>query len=160
MIHRALDQSLRSDAVVFPNNILLQRTAIHADAYRNIPLYSSLENLFHSGPGTDIPGINAYLIGPFLNRVQGQLVVEMNIRYERYVYLFPDFCERLGRLLIRNGHADNLTTRLLQTKNLIHRGLHVLGFGARHRLHRYRRITPDGNLTDPNFSRPFSHHII
>ena len=65
-------------------NVLFERTAIDTDADRNSAAFASVADLTDVVVVPDITGIDADLIKTKLRTTQSDLIIEMNIGYDRY----------------------------------------------------------------------------
>lgn len=83
----------------------LQGAGVNADPDWNAFLFTGFDYCLYLVAAADIAGINPHLVDAVLNRQQRQLVVEMNIRYERNMNLLLDLFDRRSRFLIVDGYA-------------------------------------------------------
>src|SRR5439155_25315683 len=83
-----------------------------------------------------------------IEREQGELVVEVNVRDDRKDTSLHQLRKRLCRALVRDGDPCDLAAGLLQSRDLLHRGLEVVGERGAHRLDADRRAAADGRAPD------------
>ena len=96
----------------------------------------------------DVAGVNADLIRPGLDTLQGQTIVKVNVHHEGQVDLFLDGPHGLGRRHVRHSHPDDLAPRRRQTADLGHGRLYVAGGGVRHGLDGHRSAPAHGHAPD------------
>ena len=85
VVERALDHRLGAGLAVFLQQVLLQRAGIDADAHRAAVVLGRLDHLAHPLGAADIAGIDAQAGGAGLGRLDGALVVEMDVGDDRHV---------------------------------------------------------------------------
>src|SRR5690606_11297682 len=92
--------------------------------------------------------IYAQASGTGLGRLDGALVVEVNVRDDRHRDLRNDLLEGRGRLLVGAGHANDVGADLLERLDLRDRRLDVRGQSVGHRLDGDGRVAADRHATD------------
>ena len=152
MTHGAVHQCLGGDAAVSGQQVFFQRPAVDADADGDAPLPAGIRHGPHPLLAADVAGVDADLVDAALRAQQRQLVVEMDVRHQRDVDTRLDGRDGPGRLLRGDRHADDLTPRLLQPQDLLHRGVHVLRGGIAHGLDAYRRAAAHGHAAHHDLS--------
>ena len=108
--------------------------------------------------GTDIAGIDPYLIRAVFHGGYRQTIIKMDIRHQRNMDLRNDLPYGLGCILIRHGTTDDITPHLFETQNLRHSACHIIGFGIGHGLDQNGMMIPDDPVFDMNLSCIFSFH--
>src|SRR6185369_13215385 len=92
-------------------------------------------------------------------RQQREFVVEMYVGDDRNIWhSFPDLFQRNRGVVVRNGKADDLTTRAHHLLDLRDGSAHVRSVSLCHRLNHYGSATTDLNMLDLNWSR-FAHEL-
>ena len=103
--------------------------------------------------GADVAGVDADLVGAGVQRGQGRLVVEVDVRHHRDVHRLLDGGHHRG--VLRGGHrdADDLAAGLGHPFGLGHIAGNVLDRHVEHCLHGNGVIAADGDVSD--FDDPF-----
>ena len=149
VVERALDHRLGAGLAVFLEQVALQRAGIDADAHRAAVILGRLDHLAHPLGRADIAGIDAQAGGAALGRLDGALVVEMDVGDDRHL--------RPARTMSFSASVDSSSgqeTRTmsapasLQRLDLLDRRLDVVGERVGHRLHGDRRVAADRHLAD------------
>ena len=86
--------------------------------------------------GADIPGVDSYASTSRLDRGENIFGLKVNIGDNRNGGAFTDFRQRIGVILGRASHADNVASRRSELCDLLQSGLYVGGQGGGHGLHR------------------------
>ena len=157
MAQGAVHQGLGGDAAVFLQKLPLQGATVDADADGNAPVPAGVchgPDLFR---GADVAGVDADLVHPLADAFQGQAIVKVDIRHQGDVDAAADGADGPGGVHIRHGHPDDLAPGLLQTEDLGHGALHVLGGGIAHGLDADRRAAAHGHGAHMDL---FAHGVI
>ena len=134
MAEGRLHQGLRRDPAVFGQDGLFQRAPVDPDADGNAVGPAGVGHRLHPVGPADVAGVDADLVHPCRHRLQGQAVVEVDVRHQGDGDALLDGPDGVGRRLVRDSHPDDLTPRLGQAADLGHSGLHVVGAGVAHGL--------------------------
>ena len=81
LVQCALHNTFRSHSTVFFHQRLLQGTAVHSHTDRDIPLFCCIYHSLYPLRISDIPRIDADLVGTVLNGCQCHTEVKMDIRH-------------------------------------------------------------------------------
>src|SRR5262249_10368431 len=100
----------------------------------------------------DIAGIDAQARSTCFSRLDATLVMEVDIGNDRHVHLAHDFLQRLGRVFVRAGDADNIDASGFGLADLLDRRLDIRCQGIGHGLHRDRRIAADQHRADSDLA--------
>jgi len=146
--------------VVFFQNMLFQRTAVHTDTDWYIVLFCLIYNSLNLFFRADISRIDPNLIRSVFDRGDRQPVIEMNICHKRNMNLFFYFFQRLCRFHCRNRTTNDFTSCRLQTQYLIYCFFHIFCLCICHRLDRYRMSSSDLHIADRNFFCVFPVHSV
>ena len=144
--HSALHQGLGGDAAVLCPQLLLQRTAVDADADGNVLSITHIRHGLHVLLRPDVAGVDADGVNTPFGALQGVFVVEMDVSNQRDVDLFLDLINCLRRGLVRDSHPDDLTSGGLQFPDLGHGSGHIVGLRIAHRLDGHRSAAAHGDL--------------
>ena len=134
----------------FSSRSRLERAGIDADAHRAAVVRGRLDDLAHPLGAADIAGIDAQAGGARLGRLDGALVVEMDVGDDRHLRrLRTIVVQRRGRFLVGAGDADDVDAGLLQRADLRRwspsaSAVSVLVID----LHRDRRVAADRHRAD------------
>ena len=161
LVHGALHDTFRSHSAVLLHQIFLQRSAVDADPDGHMIMLCRIHHLLQVLRTADISGVDPDLVRPMLHGTDGKSVIKMDIRNDRDMDPFPDLIESIRcRFRIRRA-PDDLTSRLLQCKDLGHRSLHVTGLRICHGLDRDGIFSSDRNIPYLNHSglMPFHHTL-
>ena len=85
VVERAFDHRLRAGLAVFLEQVLLQRAGVDADAHRAAVVLGGLHHLAHALGAADVAGIDAQAGRARLGRLDGALVVEMDVGDDRHL---------------------------------------------------------------------------
>ena len=140
--------------MILLHQLLLQRAAVDPHSNGNIPLFRHRHHCGNLVTASDIARIDADLVRPVLHGRDRHLIVKMNIRHQRNVYLLLNLLHRRCRRQSRHRTADDLTSGLLQPQNLLHRRLHIFCLRVRHGLDHDRIPASDHSISN------FPMHII
>ena len=143
-----IHQSLGRHTAVFRQQRLFQGPAVDPDADGDMFPGAGHGHGLHPVFPADVAGVDADLIRPGLDALQGQAIVKVDIDHQRQVDLFLDGPHGLGRRHVRHSHPDDLAPRRSQAANLGDRRRHVAGGGIGHRLHRHGSAAAHGHAPD------------
>ena len=152
MAEGGLHHSLGTDAPVLGQQGLLQRAAVDSDADGDPPPGAGLGHRLHVVGSPDVPWVDAHLVRPGGDGLQGQLVVKVDVHHYRDGAALFDLAHRLGGGHIGHRHPDNLAPRRRQSADLVEGGLHVVGAGVGHGL--------DGDRGAPSDGDPAHHDLL
>ena len=155
----AFHHAFRGRPSIFLMDVLFQRTAVDADADRDMTALASPHDSLHILTLSDIAWIDADLIDPCVQRCQGKPIVKMDIGDQRYGNCFLDVPQRFGILHIHDGHANQLTSGLLQPANLSNGRFCILGRCIAHRLDDDAALCADLYSAHMDGSGLFSFHV-
>ncbi len=96
----------------------------------------------------DVSRIEAHLRNTRLDRLQGEDMVEVNVRHNRDRRLPHDSGHGIGRFPVVHGDPDNVTSRLGGAHDLRHGSAHIGGLRLGHGLHGNRRSAADLHSAD------------
>ena len=148
MVERTFDQGIGARLAIFFEQILFERTAIHADADRAAIGLGRIDHLLHPRGRPDIAGVDAQACRTGIGGFERALIVEMDISDDRHAACADDLFQRGGAFDIGAGYADDVDTGILATADLRDRRLRVAGRRVGHRLHGDGGITADGDVAD------------
>ena len=148
MIQCAFAKRLGGGRAVFCQNVLFERSAVHADADRHAAHAASVGDGFYSFGRADVSGIYADLVDSALKRRKGELVIKMNVGDQRNVRVLLNIRNAFRRLFVRNRKAHNVAPRALERENLFDGRGGVCGFCKGHRLNGDRMIGADLDRAD------------
>ena len=111
--HGALHQGFRRDAAVFGPQVLFQRAAVDANADGDVPLAAGFRHRTDPFLPADVAGVDPQGVDPPLGAHQRQLVVEVDVRDQGNIDLLLDLVHRLGSVLVRYRHPDDLASGIL-----------------------------------------------
>ena len=112
-----------------------------------------LHHFAHPLGGADVARIDAQAGRAVHRRLDGALVVEMDIGHDRNGGRLGDGLHRLGGVLVRTGDAHDVGAGFLDLANLLDGGARISGDGVGHGLHGDRRVAADRNLADHDLAR-------
>ena len=139
-------------------NVPFERTGVHPDADRDLPLTAGTHDLRDLLAGADVAGIYPDLVRPGGNRREGDLIIEMDVGDERYFHaLCLQRAKNLCRLRIGDGETDDVTPLTLECPYLRERCLCVVRVGIGHRLDQNRRAATERQVADGKRTRFFSY---
>ena len=145
---------------IFFEQVLFQGPGIDADTDRHGILACFFNDLSDFGFITDIAGIDPKAVYAGIEGHQSKAMTEVNVGDKGNPYAALNFIKFAGSLLVGHGHADELTSCVLKSMNLINRGRNIPGIGIGHRLDRHRRIAADGDRADMDLLGEFSFHQV
>ena len=125
-----------------------QAAEVHPYAYRDIAPLRLADDSLHLLAVAYVAGVQAQAVHAALQRLQRQLIVEVDVRHKRDGDSALDFRQRLRRLHVGNRRADDFATGFLQTANLADGGVDVPRVRLGHGLHRNRRVPADFDVSD------------
>ena len=135
VIERALHHRLGAGLAVLLEQVLLERARVDADAHRHAVVLGGLDHLAHPFGAADVAGIDAQTGSARVGGLDGALIVEVDVGHDRHRRRLHDRMQRLGRVLVRTGHADDVDTRFLAASDLRDGGFGVRRQRVGHRLH-------------------------
>jgi len=104
----------------------------------------------------DVARVEADAVGAGVDRFQRQRVVEVDVGDHRDRRFLDDRLQRLGVLLARHRAAHQVSPRVGDLADLLHRRRQVGGLGLGHRLHGDGRAAADRHVADPDL--PLGSH--
>ena len=153
VIERALDHRFGAWLAVFLEQVGLQRTGIDADAHRAAMILGRLHHFAHALGAADIAGIDAQAGRAVHRRLDGALVVKMDIGHDRNIRRGGNRLHRLGGVFVGAGNAHDIGARFLDAADLVDGGAGIAGDGVGHGLDRDRRVAAHGNLAHHDLAR-------
>ena len=81
--------------------LFLQRARVHADAHGHAVIFRGLHHISHTLRRTDVAGIDAQTCRPRLCRLDGPLVVEVDVGHDRHIGCPDNRLQRLRCILVR-----------------------------------------------------------
>ncbi len=148
MVQRTFHHSLGCRAAEFLEDVLLHRAGVYTDADWEMACLCRLHNRLYAVRAADVARIQANLVHAGLDRRQRETVVKVDVRHHRQRRVRADFAQRLRRLHIRHGTANNVAARVLQCANLRQRCLRVARIGIGHGPHRDGRAAANQYVTN------------
>ena len=143
-----LNQGLGRGTTVLLQQARIQRSRVHADTQRNTVIRSSLANVLHLVVElANIARVHAHGAAARLDRLEHILRFEVDVRDDGDTGLLRDNRQRLGILIRRARHADNVTARGSQLRNLLQRRANIMRLRRRHGLNRHRRAPAHRNIS-------------
>ena len=136
-----------------------QTAEIHADADGHLARLCLSHDHPHLLRVADVAGVQPQAIDALIQRLQRELVVEVDIRDDGDRDLALDGAERLRSLHVGHGAADNLATRLLQPVDLVNGRLHVARVRLRHGLNADGSVAAHLYITHPYRLRNAALHV-
>ena len=118
VVERTFDHRLGTGLAVLFQQILLERTRVDADAHGDAVVLGGLDDLAHALGAADIAGIDAQAGSTRVGRLDGALIVEVDVGHDRNLRGLHDGMQRLGRVLVRAGHADDVDAHFLAPLDL------------------------------------------
>jgi hypothetical protein len=101
-----------------------------------------------------VAGVEPHLVHPLLDRFEGELVVEVDVRHEGHVAQEAlDRPQGLCVRLVEDRHADDLAPGVEHPSDLGLRGLEVGGLGRGQGLDPNRVLAPDDELPAAHLAR-------
>ena len=147
-----LHQGLRRHPAVFGQDGLLQGAAVDSDTDGNPLLAAGVGHRLHPVLPADVARIDAHFVAPGGHALQGQPVIEMDVRHQRDGAPLPNGPHRPGGGQIGHRHPHNLAPRRRQTFDLLRCGGHIVGAGVGHGLNGDRSPPSDGDAAHANLS--------
>ena len=80
---RAFHHALRGRPAVFGEDILLYRAGVHADAHRDMMRLDAVRQNTHVLFAADVAGVDAQLMDAVFHRLDGELVIKMDVGDQR-----------------------------------------------------------------------------
>ena len=147
MRQRAFHHALRGRPAVFGQDILLHRAGVHANAHRNVMGLHTVGENTHVLLSADVAGVNAQFVNAVFHRLDGELVIKMNVGDQRNGAPVHQRAHRFGACLVVNGYANDIRARHRQRADLGERRLHVRRVRIGHRLYADRRAPADEDVS-------------
>ncbi len=97
----------------------------------------------------DVAGVQADLVDAGLDRLEGALVVEVDVRHDRHAGLGKDLLERLGVLPLGDRDADHVRPRLAVPLDLRDRRVDLVREAGGHGLDRDGGVAADADDAGP-----------
>ena len=113
MAHGALYQRLGGHTAVLGPQLLFQRAAVDADADGDVLLAANVRHGLDLLLPADVAGVDPQGVDPPLGAHQRQLVVEVDVCDQGNSDLLLDLVYRLGSVLVRHRHPDDLASGIL-----------------------------------------------
>ena len=143
---------------------LRQRAGVHADAHRHAGRASLVHDLADLVVAADVARVDPDAVRAGVDGLEGERVVEVDVRDHRDRRLHDDPLERPDVLVARDRAAHQIPARLGDRVDLLHGGVEVRGLRLRHRLDRDGRPAADlhptnvdlllgGHLRPPSLAR-------
>jgi hypothetical protein len=145
---RALKERFRRHAAVFGQYILLQASAVDADADGYALSPAGLRNGAHVRVAADIARIDPDLVGARLGGRDGQLIVEVNVRDNRDGDAVFELSDGARRRHVRHGDAHEFAAGVRKPPDLRCGPGNVPRVRSRHGLHAHRRAAADTYAAD------------
>src|SRR5690606_6479987 len=110
MTQCGLHQRFRGRFAVLFLQVLLQRAGVDADADRDALVTGGIDHRAYAILATDVARIDAQAVDTQLGHAQGDLVVEVDIRHQRYLDLLADSSEGFCSIHARYRDAHDVGT--------------------------------------------------
>jgi hypothetical protein len=148
MVQPAFDHGIGTGLAVFVQQVLFQRSRVHADAHGTAVIAGGRDDLLHPPLITDVAGIDAQTGGTRLGGLDAAPVVEMDVGDERHRAFAHDLFQRPRTGLV--GHADphDIRARLGGGLDLGDGAGDVRRLGIGHGLDRDRGVAAHGHVAD------------
>src|SRR3546814_291404 len=144
----ALHHRFRTRLAVTLQQFTLEAAGVDSDPHRAAMVLGGLDHLAHTLVGADVAGVDAQAGGARLGRLDGALVVEMDVGDDRHRHLGDDLLQCRSRLPIRTRHAHDVDARDLSLANLPDGRRGIRRRRVRHRLDADWRIATDSDFAD------------
>ena len=106
----------------FCHEPLVQRSGVHADADRDARIARGLGDLFDPAVELlDVAGVHSHRRTPGVDRSEDVLRLEVDVGDHRDLAVPGDLGQRVGVLLARAGHPDDVAARRGQLGDLLQR---------------------------------------
>ena len=151
---RGFDECLRRGLAVFGHEPLVQRAGVDADADRDARRTGGLGDL--ADPAVeflDVARVYPHRGTPGVDGGEDVLRLEVDVGYHRNLAVPGDLGQRVGVLLTRAGHPDDVTAGRGQFGDLLQGRVDVMSLGGAHRLHRDRIVAADPDVADHQLAR-------
>ena len=96
----------------------------------------------------DVAGVDAHRGAAGVDRGEDVLGLEVDVGDHRDLAVLGDLGQRVGVLLSRARHPDDVAAGRGQLGDLLQRGVDVVGLGGGHRLHRDGMVAADADVAD------------
>ena len=137
----------------FCHEPLVQRAGVDADADRDARGARRLGDLLDPAVEfLDVAGVDAHGGAAGVDRGEDVLGLEVDVGDHRNLAVLGDFAQCVGVLLPRAGDPDDVAAGRGQLGDLLQRGVHVVGLGGAHGLHRDRVVAADADVADHELS--------
>ena len=147
---RRLDQRLRGRLAVLGQQPLVQRAGVDADPDRGARVGGGPGDL--ADPvveGLDVAGVDPDRRAAGVDGREHVLRLEVDVGDDRDLGLARDGRQRVGVVLARHRHPDDVAAGRGELGDLLQRGVDVGGQRGGHRLHADRRVAADLDLARP-----------
>jgi hypothetical protein len=101
VVERGFDHRLRARLAIALEQLALEAAGVDADAHGAAMILRRLHHLAHALGVADIAGVDAQARGASLGRFDAALVVEVDVRDDRYLRRLHDLRQRRGRFFVR-----------------------------------------------------------
>ena len=132
MVESTLHQSFGSGRTVLGKKLLFQRARIDTDTNGKLSCAAGINDSLYPVHSADISGVDPYLVNTCGCGLYCQLVVEVYIRYQRYLHSLLDGRDKLYSLLVRYGCTDYLAACLFKLNCLSDTALDVVRAHIQH----------------------------
>ena len=132
----------------FSQQLLVQAAAVDTDPDGDSPILANIHNSLDPVLAADIAGIDADLAGTAFCCGNGQLIIEMDIRYQRQRAFPADLSKGSGCFHIGHSQSCDLASGRSQCPNLGKGTFHISGFGIEHGLNHHRGTAADGDSSN------------
>lgn len=134
-----------------------EAAGVHADPDGDTCRARSVDDRVNARCVADVAGVDAKLGGAEACGLDGEPVVEVDVGDHRKRARFADARKPVERVCARDGHPDDLATRLGQFGDLTERRLGVSGVGVGHRLHSDGCVITKRDAADRDLRADASH---
>ena len=138
MAQGALHQAFRRWSAVFFQQMLFRGAGVDPDADRNAVPLRAVRHQANPFFPADVAGVDPHLGDPVLHGLDGQPVVKMNVRHQRYGASVHQRPNRLRAGLVIHADPHQVAAGRGQRANLGQGRFHVPGVRIRHGLHQHR----------------------
>ena len=153
MVEAALHHRVGGRFAVFVQEVLFQRTRVHADADRTVVITGGFDHFFDPRFIPDVTRIDAQAGRAREGGFDAAFVVEMDVSHDRHGAFAANLFHRGRGCLVRHRNAHDVSACFGCADDLVQRGLYVMGQGIRHGLHRDRRVPTHGHIANHDLAR-------